>query len=215
MNRADKIIDKRGLKGTSMLTLKVLMILTMAVLISCGAAMDTSTAWSGEQSKREALIAAIPKGDTFDNDGTTYAWLPTLRAARQEDKTNLSRKETDLIDRQLIEQKGRFKIYGTATRRAMSRGEESATKPVALNMHTKSLAVITGNLWLKLKDMQNARSIAVEYGLVFDFANDAMRTAFYKAPADADIKGLRERLQADPRIERVTLDMVDRIRRPH
>jgi hypothetical protein len=54
----------------------------------------------------------------------------------------------------------------------------------------------------------------LDNGLVVSFSNLAMETIFYETPAGADIENLRKRLQADPRIRRVTLDMVDRIRRP-
>jgi len=38
-----------------------------------------------------------------------------------------------------------------------------------------------------------------------------METAFYDIPGNVDIQALRKQLQADARVVRVTLDMVDRI----
>ena len=85
---------------------------------------------------------------------------------------------------------------------------------MVLNLRTKSIGIITGRLWLKLKELSDARSMADAYGMTLSFVNTPMSTAFYDVPAGVDIFVLRKDLQKDPRVLRVTLDMVDRIRRP-
>jgi hypothetical protein len=87
--------------------------------------------------------------------------------------------------------------------------------PVVLNLETKSIGIINGKLWLKLKDMQDAQSIANSYNITLSFVNIPMETAFYDFPSDVNILALRKRLiEENPGILRVTLDMVDRIRLP-
>jgi hypothetical protein len=78
----------------------------------------------------------------------------------------------------------------------------------------KTLGVMTRNLWLKLADMNDSDSIAREYGLKPSYNSVPMQTAFYSAPGGIDLMQLRARLQGDPRILRVTLEVQDRIPRP-
>ncbi len=166
--------------------------------------------------QREALIASLPRGEAFENNGWNYVWLPTLKGV----KTKAAIRETTsaAADNQThVQQKGPFMIYETADRSKKSSAMASggrATYPVALNVQTHSLAVITGNIWLTLKDIRDAGAIAAEYGLTFSFSNAAISTSFFRIPAETDIPALRKRLQTDARIIRVTLDMVDRIRHP-
>lgn len=166
--------------------------------------------------QREALIVSLPRGEAFENNGWNYVWLPTLKGV----KTNAAIRETTAAaaDEQThVEQKGPFMIYETADRSKKSSAMASgggATYPVALNVRTQSLAVITGNIWLTLKDIRDAGAIGTEYGLTYSFSNAAISTSFFQIPAEMDIPALRKRLQTDARIIRVTLDMVDRIRHP-
>jgi hypothetical protein len=86
------------------------------------------------------------------------------------------------------------------------------THPVVYNLKMKSIGIITGKLWLNLKDMQDAPSIANMYNIPLYFANNEMSTAFYDIPGDVNIQMLRKQLEADTRVLRVTLDMVDVIK---
>ncbi|MDQ5986378.1 MAG: hypothetical protein CSYNP_02101 [Syntrophus sp. SKADARSKE-3] len=171
-----------------------------------------------DAAQRKAFIATLPQGSTFENDGMTYVWLPTLRGEKKSASSGKTA-ESATGGRQTIEQKGGFTIYkpaasGTMASQAASRNTATAHR-IALNVQTQSLAVVTGKLWLKLKDINDARPIADEYGLTFSHIFAPMMTAFYQAPDGADLEALRKKLLADDRIKRVTLDMVDRIRQPH
>ncbi len=46
------------------------------------------------------------------------------------------------------------------------------------------------------------------------FPNAAMKTSCYEVPEGVDLLMLRERLRSDPRVERVTLEIIDRVYRP-
>lgn len=197
---------------------KTLTFIMLVLSIFGAAGLISSTACCFEPAKRDAFIASLPRGETFSNDGTDYVWLPTLKAeVIEEGKTariKVEQGDQSPDEQQMVEQKGRFNIYAGENRASGRRAGEDSARPVAFNLRTKSLAIVTGDLWLKLKDMKSAQAIAGEYNLVFSFSNPAMQTAFYRAAAGADMEILRQRLQADPRIMRVTLDMVDRIRLP-
>lgn len=171
--------------------------------------------------ERKSLIASLPRGDVFENDGENYVWLPTLRGEKTiagKAATRIKQKaDAATEDTADVEQKGPFRIYkpsATSGKLYARSVKNSSICPIALNLRTKSLAIVTGNIWLKLKNIHDADAIAVEYGLSLSFSNAAMSTSFYQVPAEMDIQTLRTQLLADSRIMRVTLDMVDRIRHP-
>ena len=180
-------------------------------------------AWCLDSTERETFIASLPRGESFENDGTTYAWLPTLRGIKTINTKSTANTATMTDNETTVEQKGPYTIYKPSSTLVKSAAVKAlsvtstaggSTHPIALNLRTNSLAVITGNIWLKLKNMQDTEALGKEYGLIFSFSNAAMSTSFYSVPADTDIAALRENLLTDSRITRVTLDMVDRIRRP-
>jgi hypothetical protein len=182
----------------------------MGLLLMCSGVLVPQFAWCLDSAQREAFVASLPQGESFENDGLTYVWLLTLRA----EKTDI-RKDMALED--VIERKGLFSVYkqSQATAPSIRAENESAdnvpTHPVVYNLKMKSIGIITGKLWLKLKDMQDAPSIANMYNIPLYFANNEMSTAFYDIPGDVNIQTLRKQLEADTRVVRVTLDMVDEI----
>jgi len=175
------------------------------------------TALSLDSTEINSLITSLPRGETIKNDGNTYVWLPTLKAFQAFGKTSTSDLTVTTADRKIVGKKGPFTIYQLSASPEKifthSAGAGSGY-PVALNLNTNSLAVVTGNIWLKLKNMRDSRPIGDEYGLAYSFSNATMATSFYSLPPDADINALLKKLQADPRVLRVTLDMIDRIRYP-
>jgi hypothetical protein len=199
----------------------------IGLLLMCSGVLIPQAAWSFDTARREAFIASLPQGETFENDGAAYVWLPTLRAEKTEDrKTELSADEnpgavrTDQTMEEVIEQKGLFTVYRQPlaeepSLRMVKRSDRDVlVHPVVLNLQTKSLGIITGRLWLKLKDIQEAQSIANSHDITLSFVDSPMSTSFYELPGNVNILTLRNRLENDPRILRVTLDMVDRIRLP-
>ena len=197
----------------------------IGLLLMCSGVIIPQAAWSFDPDRREAFIASLPRGETFENDGASYVWLPTLRAEKTEGrKTELSVNaypgtvQTDQTMEEVIEQKGLFTVYRQSLaeepsiRTVRRSNGDVMVHPVVLNLQTKSLGIVTGKLWLKLKDMQEAQSIANSYDITLSFVNTPMATSFYELPGNVNILTLRKRLEDDPRILRVTLDMVDRIR---
>lgn len=171
-------------------------------------------------------IDTLAQGEHFENDGFSYTALPTLFAVKTDASGPAALKPSlsgDGSDR-FIEQKGPFALYeqteaantvGVRTLSKISAGDGFAY-PAVLNLKTQSLGVLTGKLWLKLKDLSDADAIASDYALSLSFTNTALSTAFYEVPKteSVDLLALRSKLLADSRVETVTLDMVDRIRQP-
>lgn len=220
MNTASEGIRKvSGIgKGGTGMWMAMLLLCLMAVLIP-------KSGWSLDPiQERDAFISSLPKGDTFDNDGATYTWLPTLGAEKSTGTANAA--ETAALQAAsangaFVEQKGPFLIYkqSPATEAAVagsSSSESIQTYPVVLNTRTHSIGILTGRLFLELKDMQNAETIARDYHLTLSFINAAMSTAFYEIPSGTTVNllTLRKRLQSDDRIQTVTLDMMDHINSP-
>jgi hypothetical protein len=180
----------------------------MGLLLMCHGVLIPQLAWCLDSAQREAFVASLPQGESFENDGSTYVWLPTLRA----EKTDVRK---DMAVEDVIERKGLFSVYkqSQATVPSIRAENESAdnipTHPVLYNLKMKSIGIITGKLWLKLKDMQDVPSIADMYNIPLSFANNEMSTAFYDIPGDVNIQTLRKQLETDTRVLRVTLDMVD------
>jgi hypothetical protein len=76
----------------------------MGLLLMCSGVLVLQFAWCLDSAQREAFVASLPQGESCENDGSTYVWLPTLRA----EKTDI-RKDMALED--VIERKGLFSVY--------------------------------------------------------------------------------------------------------
>jgi hypothetical protein len=199
-----------------------LSIVMLLVFLVCAGPAST---WGAVSGQREALIASLPKGDVFDNDGQTYVWLPTLRAKKETSGNSTpgisrdpaSEVGSDGSTGEFLEKRGLFSIYKPAPASSAA-GMETANAvsehPVVLNQRIRTLGVLTRRLWLKLKEMRDTDGIAKEYGMTLSFSNAAMGTSFYEVPEGIDLQALRTRLLSDPRIVRVTLEVIDRIHRP-
>ncbi len=212
----NNIIDRTAISGkfSQAVTLSIRMkgiYFMMGLWLICAGIFVSQPAWCLDPVQRQALVASLPQGEKFENDGFAYVWLPTLRA----EKTGAGK---DMAATEAIEQKGLFSVFkkSQAADPAIRADNESATDaptyPVVYNLEMKSIGILTGRLWLKLKDMADAQPLAESYPLSLSWTNNEMETAFYDIPENVDIQELRKQLQADARVMRVTLDMVDRIR---
>lgn len=219
----DSQTSQAGRSRLSRILLKLLA--TIALLwLSAGIAAP-SGGWAGEAGQRETIIRSLPRGETFSNDGQPYVQLPTLRAGKEKGgdvrADQVRQGESAGSSGEVLAERGRFTIYRPAAATAAAVPPDAAlapttppSYPVVLNERTGALGVVTRRLWSKLKVMTDTDAIGREYGLEFSFANAAMRTSFYGVPGGVDIWALRTRLQSDPRVERVTLEIIDRVHRP-
>jgi len=218
-------ISENNEKMTSTKGWPQIMMIMICSVLACSAVWMPLSAWGLDPEQRKAFVTSLPQGEKFENDGTLYVWLPTLRAEKTDarhDKLNMASNEGSTpTPADMIERKGQFAVYShlllespsilTATG---SSGDRIQAYPVVLNLKTQSIGILTGHLWLKLKDMQDAQSIADSYQMTLSFVNTPMATAFYEVPENMDILKLRNQLASDSRVVRATLDMVDKIRLP-
>lgn len=209
-------------------TIKMLS-LWIGLIAMSGSFWMPQTAWGHDPLPEYNQIAAFSQGEPFENDGANYVLLPDLKAqfTASLNASNPARTTPASADEiqshidaiTVLEHKGPYTIFKRETETASPsrlRGdspEATPTCPVVLNLNTRSLGILTGRLWLKLENLQHAPFLADEYDMLLSFINDAMSTAFYEAP-DQDLLVLRHKLANDGRVLHVTLDMVDRIRRP-
>ena len=216
-------ISRKNCNGVVVSVCEKGILFMIGLSLICSGVLIPQAAWSFDQARREAFIASLPQGETFENDGSTYVLLPSLRAEKTElgVNENPGSVQTDQTKEDVIERKGLFTVYRQSSseqasiRTVKGQSGDVQVNPVVLNLGTKSIGIITGKLWLKLKDMQDAQSIANSYNITLSFVNIPMETAFYDFPNDVNILTLRKRLiEENPGILRVTLDMVDRIRLP-
>lgn len=201
------------------------LLLMIAALWSCAGLVVPAVGCAGGAGQHQALIRALPRGETFRNDGQPYVLLPTLRAGKEKggdvQAGQVRPGDPVVSSREALTERGLFTIYRPAETPSAAMTPDTSVSaevlpayPVVLNERTGALGVVTRRLWLKLRDMRDTDPIAREYGLDNSFSNAAMRTSFYEVPGGADIWALRARLRSDPRVERVTLEVIDRVLRP-
>lgn len=180
--------------------------------------------YSMDIGERRNFISSLIQGDQFKNDKKEYALIPGLNAVntgRNSKKASGVFKtltaNNDILVQNVVQTKGGFTIFEPQsssglpmikTLRSSSSG--ASVYPVMLNLQTKTLGVFTGKLWLKLKDVSQAENITKDYPLKLDFSNTSMETAFYTVSSGEDILKLKDKLENDARVLRVTLDIFEK-----
>jgi hypothetical protein len=221
-------ISKKNCNGVVVSLCEKGILFMIGLSLICSGVLVPQAAWSFDQARREAFIASLPQGEIFENDESTYVLLPSLwtektdgRKAELAVNENPGSVQTDQTTEDVVERKGLFTVYRQSSseqasiRTVKGQSGDVQAHPVVLNLKTKSIGIIAGKLWLKLKNMQDAQSIADSYNITLSFVNIPMETAFYDFPSEVNILTLRKRLIEDnPGILCVTLDMVDRIHLP-
>ncbi len=191
-------------------------IITLSILISpfITSGMDNSS--------RTEIINSLEKGEEIKNGHDKYIFIPGLKALNSEistsnSKSNLLRSESS--GDEILGKKGRFSIYrsnssGINSRKASKQHiGKNSERPVVQNRRTGRLAVVTGNIIVKLKDIGTAQNIAKTYNLELSFTNKFMKTAFFSSLDLSNLPALKNNLENDSRVIRVNLEIVDKIRK--
>ena len=86
--------------------------------LMCSSILIPQAAWSLDSAQRETFIASLPQGETFENDGSTYVLLPSLRAEKTDGRKselgvneNPGSVQSDQTTEDVIERKGLFTVY--------------------------------------------------------------------------------------------------------
>lgn len=154
--------------------------------------------------------------------GEAYAVLAEARAApgaRRDEDSAQALSRMGLAGREVLERKGRYVIYREAPAKTRSTAGVTlrltgAGYPVLLNKQTGNLAVVTGNLRVKLKS-GDITAVASAHGLTVTQEFTHLGTAFLSAPEGADLLALLAALRADPRIAEADLELFEHVRVPH
>jgi len=117
---------------------------------------------------------------------------------------------------QLVETKGRLVLYRSSSTKPASVYGAGGTSvfPTVVNDRTGSLGVLTGELIVKPRNMEDADAIASGRGIEKTKAYPQLQAVFYRVKAGVDIADVAAALQADPRVESAYPEIIERVRVP-
>ncbi|MES2962996.1 MAG: hypothetical protein V4760_03835, partial [Bdellovibrionota bacterium] len=115
-----------------------------------------------------------------------------------------------------IEEKAGFTIYKPTDKTKIPGFTlEERTRPVVVNQASGAIGVVTGTIVVRLKDFEEADSVASAFGLEYVSSDDSIATVFYKAPKGREIDDLIEMLRADGRVTRADAEIIQSTRQIH
>ena len=181
----------------------------------------TITVKSKNQTSMKSEFNTLNKGTLFQSEKETYYFLPELYSviySGNPDNTasgNLTSIQSER-SASLIQKKGRFSIYQSGLKVQDSKMTcqtvlANTLYPVVLNSRTGNLGIVTGNVIVKLKDIEQADEIAAEFNLNLKKAYSHLSTAFYLPSSDQDMLQLTEELGNDSRVKRATIEVLEYI----
>lgn len=183
---------------------------------------------------REEMIQSLSKGVEFRNGKNTFILLPGMKSIKSASYTTntlprfstshhppmKSVQQRDLsttIAENVIEQKGNFLILreGSLQELRQSRSVAAIEKsyPVVLNRSTGQFGVVTGQLIVKLKNIEDASRLAEEHNLKIKNIFRPIQYVYYTTTGDL-FQTLRK-LKGLPEIREATLDILESINQAH
>jgi hypothetical protein len=202
-------------------------LLTMSLVLACGVMISCMSPGlraqeEGRKSGRRNYSAMATGAVVRSSAGGTYAVMVGARAvvgARRDEDSARVLSKAGVDAREVLERKERFVIYREAAVPPQGAGGavlriSGGTHPVLLNKETGNLAVVTGNLRVKLAGAE-ASVLASSHGLTLAQEFPHLGTAFYTAPEGADLLSVLSALRADPRVAQADLELFEHIRVPH
>ena len=150
--------------------------------------------------------------------GAQYQHLPQVGAVAAGDGETAEQALARIgeVGAQVVETKGRIVLFRSAKARpaSVASAGDSRVYPAVVNARTGALGVLTGSLVVRPKSMADADAIASAHGLEKVRAYPQLQTVFYRVKPGADIADASAALQADPRIEIASPEIIDRVRVP-
>ncbi len=136
-------------------------------------------------------------GKLFNNGSSSYRYLPSIRAIRQEELGSIS-------DFKLIEKK-----FGRALIRSQASFDSAGW--VVQNQKSHLLGVVTGIIKVKLKDFDKRNQISEEFALVEYYSFPGIRLTLLQADAHdlEGLQGIQRALSGDPRVESASLEILE------
>jgi len=192
--------------------------LGLLLIAPAGFAQRYREAATGGASERTAMLKTLERGKAMKGNRDQYRHLTQVFAvalANSETPEQAIARAGD-AGAQLVETKGRLVLYRSSSTRpayVQSAGRTSVF-PTVVNARTGTLGVLTGELIVKPRNMEDADAIASGRGIEKIKAYPQLQAVFYRVKAGVDIADIAAALQADPRVESAYPEIVERVRVP-
>ena len=162
---------------------------------------------------------ALDSGVVFTSNQEQYQLILGGRAVKQ--NTNNVAALSASSDRSNLwsDQKGPFQLFiaseaSDASLATMSSSGGSYNQ-IAYNPETGNVAIIVGEIIVKLKPGIPAESIASSYGINLSNNFESINTAVYRAYSWQNIFAIAQQLSLDPGIEFAELDIIENFEQPN
>src|SRR5882724_8006007 len=179
--------------------------LGLLLIAPAGFAQRYREAATGGASERTAMIKTLERGKAMKGNRDQYRHLTQVFAVALVNSETPEQAMARAGDggAQLVETKGRLVLYRSSSSRpayVQSAGRTSVF-PTVVNARTGTLGVLTGELIVKPRNMEDADAIAKGRGIEKIKAYPQLQAVFYRVKAGVDIADIAAALQADPRVE--------------
>ena len=164
---------------------------------------------------RSLSLQALARGQSITSNKQQYQILDGVRAAESLSKEVPQQTLTRMGGSKMLETKGRFVVFTTAQGLASVTSVNGTSYPTALNSRTGVIGILPGTLSIKLKGNADAAALSNDYGLelVRHFAH--LQTAFYRVKTGRDVVAAAASLNADIRVERAEVEVIEHMNVPH
>jgi len=192
--------------------------LGLLLIAPAGFAQRYREAATGGASERTAMLKTLERGKAMKGNRDQYRHLTQVFAVALVNSETPEQAMARAGDAgaQLVETKGRLVLYRSSSTRpayVQSAGRTSVF-PTVVNARTGTLGVLTGELIVKPRNMEDADAIASGRGIEKIKAYPQLQAVFYRVKAGVDIADIAAALQADPRVESAYPEIVERVRVP-
>ena len=192
--------------------------LGLLLIAPAGFAQRYREAATGGASERTAMLKTLERGKAMKGNRDQYRHLTQVFAVALVNSETPEQAIARAGDAgaQLVETKGRLVLYRSSSSRpayVQSAGRTSVF-PTVVNARTGTLGVLTGELIVKPRNMEDADAIAKGRGIEKIKAYPQLQAVFYRVKAGVDIADIAAALQADPRVESAYPEIVERVRVP-
>lgn len=163
-----------------------------------------------------AKFSGLSKGSELINSNRTYVFLPTVRAyvgAGRAEALEEALHRLGINAGTALEKKGNFLIINSPNNfKKMKLTKDSQgilNFPVVMNADSGEIGVVSGEIKVKISDMQEADGLAMTHGLDIKGRIAAIGIVFLSTPQDSDITIVLQNLRKDPRVVRADLNIVE------
>jgi len=197
--------------------MKKLITLLLIALSSVSFAVSVS---SSNTSNTNAIIAqkAIDSGVTFQSNQTQYQLILGGRAILKSDNSLAAQSASSSSSTVWSSQNGPYRVsIGTSGSRSNSSLSSSGVSfnQIAYNPESGNVAIINGEIIVKLKANVSAESIASIYEIILTNSFERIDTATYRVNNWQDIFTIAQQLNENTGVEFAELDVIEHFAQPN